>query len=212
MALSHKNSLVFVGGEFPVEAFDERSIFGGALDRGAQVKTGPVGQFSYASGTYQFEVTPPRIDLKHQGEGVIPSALVEAANTVAAVIEPARGFVHVSGFGINCDTVFDRKSIGTSGQDFCFHLINDRLTRLVDSASGEITARIRFEQDDVRYDVRIEPVENSDGENLFVAVNCHQSVQSGERLASKFEAARLQTFRDYVSGLHRRITDPARSA
>ena len=212
MALSHQNSLVFVGGEFPVEMFDERAVFNGDLDRGAQVRMGPMGQFSYSAGTYRFEIAPPRIDLKHQGAGIIPDVLVEAANTVATVIEPARRAVLVSGFGMNCDTVFDRESIGTNGREFCSRLIHEQFSNLVGTTSGEAMARIRFDEGGVRYEVRIEPHGNSRGENLFVAVNGHQMVSSDERLDSKFESDRLQAFRDYVLGLHQRITSIVRGA
>ena len=212
MTLAHQNSLVFVGGEFPVEMFDERAVFGGNLDRGAQVRMGPMGQFSYSAGTYRFEIAPPRIDLKHHGAEIIPDALVDAAAIVAAKIEPARGAVSVSGFGMNCDTVFDRESIGTSGLEFCSRLISERLPQLVGATSGEATTRIRFDERGVRYEVRIEPHANSRGENLLVAVNGHQTVRSEERLDSKFAPGLLQAFRVYIQGLHQRITDTARSA
>ena len=212
MTLAHQNSLVFVGGEFPVEMFDERALFGGNLDRGAQVRIGPMGQFSYSAGTYRFEIAPPRIDLKHFGAEIVPEALVEAAAIVATEIEPARGAVSVSGFGMNCDTVFDRESIGASGLVFCSRLIDERFTQLVDTASGGAMAGIRFDSGGVRYQIRMEPHANTAGESLFVAVNGHQVVGRGERLDSKFGPDRLQVFRGYVQELHQRITDMGRSA
>ena len=212
MTLAHQNSLVFVGGEFPVEMFDERALFGGNLDRGAQVRIGPMGQFSYSAGTYRFEIAPPRIDLKYFGVEIVPEVLVEAASIVAELIEPARGAISVSGFGMNCDTVFDRESIGTSGLEFCSQLISEWFTQLVGTTSGGPMAGVHFENGGVRYQVRMEPHANTTGESLFVAVNGHQVVGSGERLGSKFGPDRLQAFRGYVQELHQRITANSRSA
>ena len=157
MAISRMSSLVFVGGQFPVELFDERALFDGDLDQGVQIKVGPIGQFSYLSGTYRFEVTPPRIDLKHNGACIIPEALVNAATTVAEIIQPVRKAATVSGFGMNCDTIYDRATTGVSGVDFCSRLVSTRLAELAGEASSEATARVRFGNEEIQYDVRFEP-------------------------------------------------------
>lgn len=212
MAITRMSNLVFVGGAFPVELFDERTLFDGDLDQGGQVKIGPLGQFSYSSGIYRFEVTPPRIDLKHNGLCIVPDALIKAGSTVASIIEPTRGAIKVSGFGINCDTVFDRESIGTSGIEFCSRLINQRFTKLVGAVPVETMGRISFYDGAVRYQVQFVPDANSQGENLLMAVNGHQNVTNNERLDSILDLERIQVFRTYILGLHRRIIATARSA
>ena len=37
----------------------------------------------------------------------------------------------VSGFGMNCDTTYDLRTIGVSGIDFCSRLVSERLAELV---------------------------------------------------------------------------------
>lgn len=207
MAISRMSSLVFVGGQFPVELFDERALFDGDLDQGVQIKVGPIGQFSYLSGTYRFEVTPPRIDLKHNGACIIPEALVNAATTVAEIIQPVRKAATVSGFGMNCDTIYDRATTGVSGVDFCSRLVSTRLAELAGEASSEATARVRFGNEEIQYDVRFEPHAESGGENLLVAVNGHQAVSSGDDLDSKLRRDLVQKFREYIRALERRIGD-----
>lgn len=205
MAITRISSLVFVGGQFPLEMFEERDLFDGKLDRGGQVKIGPIGQFSYLSGTYRFEITPPRIDLKYNGDSVMPETLVNSARVIARIIQQARGAVLVSGFGMNCDTVFDRASTGVSGAEFCSRLVNRRLTELARGTSTESTVKVRFSNAAIRYEVRFEPQAESRGENLLVAVNGHQAVSSDEDLQHKLQLDRLQAFRDYVKALEQRI-------
>ncbi len=207
MAITRISSLVFVGGQFPVEMFDERALFDGNLDKGTQVRIGPIGQFSYSSGTYRFEITPPRIDLKYNGTCIIPDELINAVYTVAGMIQPARGAVVVSGIGMNCDTVFDRASMGVSGVEFCSRLVNERLVELAGETPREVMARIRFDDNEMQYEVRFEPQAESGGESLLVAVNGHQTVSNNEQLDSKLEPDRFQAFRQYIQALERRIVD-----
>ena len=207
MATSRMSSLVFVGGQFPVELFDERALFTGDLDQGGQVKVGPIGQFSYSSGTYRFEVTPPRIDLKYTGPCIIPDALVEAATAIADAIQPIRKAAAVSGFGMNCETIYDRATIGVSGVEFCSRLVSARLAELVGEASSEATARVRFFDEVIQYDVRFEPHAVSGGENLLVAVNGHQVVGNDEDLKSRLRRDLVEDFQEYIRELERRIVD-----
>ena len=207
MAITRISSLVFVGDQFTAEMFNERALFNGDLDRGGQVRLGPIGQFSYSSGSYRFEVTPPRIDLKYSGPSVLPEALVDAASIVAAMIQPARGAVTVTGFGMNCDTVFDRASTGVSGVEYCSRLVDPRLSDLSGVTSSEAATKVRFREGAIQFEVRFEPHAVSGGESLFVAVNGHQAVSSGEELNSKIEQGQVQAFREYVEALERRIAD-----
>ena len=204
MALKYTSTVVFVGDGFPITAFDERKLFGGDLDTD-QLRMGPVARYSYSSGTYQFEINRGRIDLKCTGSAIMPDEVVEAAETVASVIEPVRRVLRVSGFGMNCDTVLDRMPSGANGAIFCSQLFDPRVSDLVGASSFEAFGRFRFGYDTMRYDVRIEPHLDSEGEKLFVAVNGHQEVATTEGLRTKFEM--VHDFRQYVAALHQRISE-----
>lgn len=202
MISNHLNSLVFVGGEFATSMFDERLLFNGKLDAN-QFKAGVFGNFSYSSGACQFAVTPDRIDLRCSESAVMPETLVEAGQTIVGMFSQVDKLARVSGFGMNCDTVFDRDYIGVSGRDFCMALIDPSVKGLIDTAPTEAFERIRFANGGIRYDIRMEPHLESDGQHLFVGVNAHQKVESSEHLLSKLE--QIEGFRLYVGKLHGRI-------
>lgn len=204
IVLRHMSSMVFVGDEFAANMFDERDLFRGELDPEGQVKIGPIAQFSYSSRKYQFACTPVRIDLKGNSADVFPDDVVEAANTVAAALEKARRTVSVSGFGMNCDTVFDRRLLYADGKTFCLDLVNYKMSRyLFERSSFTAGEQFTFVADSVHFSVRIEPHWESNGERLFVAINGHQIVSKDDSLDSKI--TRVDVFREYVSSLHQRI-------
>lgn len=203
MTQSYASSLVFVG-TFPTGMFDERELFDGRLDSDQRMITGPVVHCSYASGKYQFLATPERIDLRSTNDPqIIPDALVDAARIVVAGIEDARRAVHVSGVGMNCDTVFDRHLIGGRGADYCLKLVDPAIMALLDAESADTLTRALFKKDALHYEVRFEPHFNSRGDSLFIAVNGHQNVEKAELLDSKIQ--QVDAFRKYVENLHQRI-------
>ena len=208
MALNYTSTAVFVGGEFPVTAFDERTLFSGALDPD-QLRVGPIARYSYSSGTYHFRIYPKRIDLKCTGPDIVPDEVVDAAETIANAIEPIRQVVRVSGFGMNCDAVLDQELSGLNGATFCSRLFDSRIHQLVGASSIEAFGRFRFRYDTMRYDVRIEPHLDSGGEKLSVAVNGHQEVATTEGLSKKLE--KVHDFRTYVAALHQRIVESNRN-
>lgn len=204
IVLRHISSMVFVGEEFAAKMFDERGLFGGELDSDGQVKIGPIAQFNYSAGKYQFACTPVRIDLKCNGPDILPNEVVDAADTIAAVLERGRRSVSVSGFGMNCDTIFDRRLIYKDGKSFCLKLVNHSMSEyLFDRSSFTAEEQYRFVADNVHFSVRIEPHWESDGEHLFVGMNGHQIVSQNDSLESKITIA--DAFRKYVSALHQRI-------
>ena len=208
MPLKYTSTVVFVGGEFPITVFDERTLFSGDLDPD-QLKMGRIARYSYSSGTYQFTIHPERIDLECTGPVIVPDEVVDAAGTIASTIEPVRQVVRVSGFGMNCDTVLDREPSGVNGTIFCSQLFDPRINQLVGASSIEAFSRFRFRHDTMRYDVRIEPHIDSRGEKLFVAVNGHQEIATTEELSTKLE--RVHDFRTYVAALHQRISESNRN-
>lgn len=208
MTQSYASSLVFVG-TFPTGMFDERELFDGRIDPGRRLDIGPVLQCSYASGKYQFLATPERVDLKANVPEIVPDALVGAARIIVAGIEGVRRAVQVSGFGMNCDTVFDRHSVGARGADYCSKLMDPKIATLVDAESLNALTKVQFEKGAFRYEVRLEPHFNSLGDGLFVAVNGHQDVDRTESLNDKIE--QTDVFRAYIENLHQRIENTERS-
>ena len=202
MALTHANSVVFVGGDFSPAMFDERALFGGRLGPD-QVRIGPIGQFRYADDTYRVEISPNRIDLAHKGAEIMPDELIAAARAVAAEIEPARRAVGVSGVGMNCDTVIDRRVVGARGVDFCSRLTQSGLSELVDSSEIAVSVQTRFPSGVLHYTVRIEPHGPSAGDDLFLAVNGHRDISMEDKIGEKLD--RAPAFRAYVSSLHERV-------
>lgn len=208
MAQSCISSLVFVGA-FPPGMFDEGELFGGELDSGQRLDIGLFFQCSYASGKYRFQTIPERIDLRAGDPEIVPGALVDAARTIVAKMKSAHRAVRVSGFGMNCDTVFDRQSIGVRGADYCSRLVDPKVTTLVNAQSLDSLTKVRFKKDTFRYEVRFEPHMDSLSDGLFVAVNGHQDVDKVELLDDKLQ--RVDAFRAYVGELHRRILNSERS-
>ena len=207
MGLTHLSSLVFVGGHFPVGMFDERSLFGGRLDADGQLKAGPIAQFVYSDGRFRFHIGPQRIDLISSGPDVMPQEVLDAASRIAGVMEPMRSAVPFTGFGMNCDTVFELQSEG--GVEFCRRLMHmEEISQLVGDVAPIALEQVRFERGSVRFTVRLEPHNDSAGRNLFVAVNGHQEV-TGEELPSLL--ARTTEFQNYICDLHGRIVEAAGS-
>lgn len=202
MISTRLNSLVFVGGEFAASMFDERLLFSGNLDPD-QFKAGGFGNFSYSSGTCQLAVTPNRVDLRCTDPAIMPETLVESGKIVVDMLMHVEKLAHVSGFGINCDTVFNRDSIGISGREFCMKLIDSSIENLIDVTPAEAFTRIRFTKNGIHYNMRIEPHTETDGQHLFVGINAHQPVESLERLILKLDE--IEGFRSYVGELHGRI-------
>ena len=199
----HTSTLVFVGGPFPLTMFDERALFSGQLDSD-QLKAGPVGRFSYSSGTYGFVVTPERIDLRCRGTEIVPDELVDAGKLIAADIQPARRVVSVSGIGMNCDTVFDHRDIGMTGIKFCNRFVHQpRVSKLIGTSQIATAERIVFNEGMMRYDIRLEPDPNSSGNNLLVAINGHQIVSRDDPMEGKL--GEVGAFRTYIESFHQRI-------
>ena len=199
------SSIVFLGDQFTTSMFDERTLFEGIgqIDND-QLKTGPIGQFSYQNGCYQLWITPPRIDVRYNGSVVLPDELTEAACRVADVLKPSIKAIPVRAIGINCDALFEPDMIGQTGEEFCGQLSADPLSRtLIQRESFSVTVQFSFEEQRIRYTIKIDPQRSTKGRNLIVAVNGHQEVVEQDDLDEKLNA--VQYVRDYVRDLHIRI-------
>ena len=206
MAQTYLSSLVFVGGQFSASMFDERALFDGNIDSD-QLKIGPMGQFSYSSGAAQFGIMPNRIDLTCHDASIMPNLLIDAGRTVIDKLQSMnqKNSVPGSGFGMNCDTTLDYQSCGISGSEFCRRLIDSSMENLIGLAPVEVLEHVRFTRNEIHYTVRMEPEDASNGRNLFLAINGHQPVRSPEELHTKID--KIEDFKTYVSGFHRRISD-----
>ena len=200
-------SLVFVGGEFSPSLINEHDFerYLGGLDAEGLLKVGPVGQYFYSSRKFQVSIAPDRIDLKGFNIDFLQEELISAAKAVIDVLTPVQSVVRVTGFGINCDTLFNQDEIGQTGANFCTdRLISPGSLSLV---GGEpytaTTARYYFLRPPIRFDVRFEPHFGSEGRQLIVAVNGHQEVSQNVPLLEVLDA--VPTVRAYVDGLHSRL-------
>lgn len=209
MAQTYLSSLVFVGGQFSASMFDEREVFDGNIDSD-QLKVGPMGQFSYSSGAAQFRIMPDRIDLTCHNDSIMPDFLIDAGRTVIDKLQSIiqKMSIPVSGFGMNCDIVLDRRSSGIDGSEFCRNLINPSIENLVGISPVEVLEHVHFTKNEIHYTVRMEPEYASNGRNLFLAINGHQPVTSPEELRTKID--KIEDFKAYVSGFHQRISDSTR--
>ena len=200
------SSFVFLGGQFAASMFNERDFergFGPLEEN--QIKAGPVGRFSYSRGKYDFWVAPDRIDLRCQDEAPLPETLINAAQSVAERLEPARPAISVSAIGINCDTVFQAQEIGQDGTSFCRSLTDTNPSRrLVELPSTTPIVVFAFPDGAVRYQVRLEPEpRQSQGQDLVVAINGHQDVTTSDPLGNKLHA--VEEVRNRVRELHGRL-------
>ena len=172
------SGVVFAGGPFPSAMFNERDFFGGMPDADAQVRVGPTALFRYDSGAYSFELVPDRIDLKAMGQVLFPEPLLETADTIAKQLESVGSAAPVSAVGFNCDAVLPRSTIGVNGKAFCAGLADEALQELADNPLAHTYARMGFESGSLTYEIRIEPYHQSQGEDLFAAVNATRRVAS----------------------------------
>ena len=200
-------SIVFVGGEFSPNLISEHDLEShlGDLDTEGLLKVGPIGQFSYSSRKFQVTVAPDRIDLKGFNVTFLQEELVSAAKAVIEVLSPVRNIIRVTGFGMNCDTLFDQSEVGQTGASFCTQrLISPESLSFVGGDPYMATiARYYFLRSPIRFDVRFEPYFSSEGRQLFVAVNGHQEVSQQVPLPNLLDA--IPIVREYVDGLHSRL-------
>ena len=203
-------SLVFVGEEFSVNLISENDLEShlGELDTEGLIKVGPVGQFFYSSHKFQLTVAPDRIDLKGFNVAFLQEELLSAARAIISVLNPVRNIVRVTGFGMNCDTLFQQNEVGQTGTSFCMERLisSDSLSFVGGEPYMATTARFCFLRPPIRFDVRFEPHLGSEGRQLVVAVNGHQEVSQQVPLLDLLDA--VPTVREYVDGLHNRIFTP----
>lgn len=199
------NSIVVVGDQFTPSLVDPTLVFGEKPAPGQSVLLGPIAQHSYGGGACRFEVAPNRLDVKMQSEEVMPARLVHAARFMAEALDAVRTAVTVTGMGMNCDGAFDRQEDDT-GLDLCRSLTNlDGLANLLGLSSTVVVPYLapKFMHEGVNFNIRIEPQVESEGRNVFVAVNGHREIAEAEAITPMIDHA--DVFKQYVENLHARL-------
>lgn len=199
------NSIVVVGDQFSPSLVNPELVFSEKPTVGQSVILGPIAQHSYGGGICRFEVAPNRLDVKMQSEEVMPSRLVDAARFMAEALDAVRSAVTVTAIGMNCDGAVDRQEDDT-GLDLCRSLTNmDGLGDLLGLGATVVVPHLapKFRYEDMNFNIRIEPEVETEGRNIFVAVNGHQEVVEAEPIAPKIGHADI--FRQYVEELHARL-------
>ncbi len=186
--------------------FNEKMLFDGEVDHQNILRIGPLWQTNYKGGRYTFSILPDRVDVKENAaQEILAPELMNSAETVSKMIEPFMQTGQVTGVGMNCDTVFGINLLGETGTSYCAKLAHSRFDVLIGekNSSGQRLVRARFSKGPVINDIRIEPLAQSVGRDLWVALNAHQNVTAGTLFGDVFSHA--EDVRRYVTGLHTRI-------
>ena len=197
------------------DMFDEQALCDdfGDLEKESQIKAGPIGQFRYSRGIYEFFVAPDRIDIRCRMDSLLPDTLIVGARKIATVLDPVKRAAAIAGVGINCDAVFRAQEIGrTNAAEWCQSLLDQPAAfgLLGHRFVPFLTCVFRLSSSPVQYSVRLEPDAQSSGADLSVAVNGHQNVEATRPLWESLDAA--QEVREQVVTLHERISRLAKGA
>lgn len=191
-----------IGDRFTHELFDTKRFFDASPDRGGSTVLGPVAEYTYRSGTCRFELNPARIILAVRDEEVVPQVLTKAGAYLGMILDEHRSVMPITALGFNCDTTLERQS----GVELSNRMLNmDLFEELSEAEQLSGRSIITFQRDDVQYFLRIEPDVNSQGRNLFVAVNAHQTLSPDVSLESALRP--LNKFAKYAKKLYARIDD-----
>ena len=194
------SSVVFVGGGFDRQLFDERELFPEPMGRD-YTALGPVGEYNYGpNNSYRFAVAPDKITLHHNSETILSDELIRAAGQVADALQSRNQGHGVTGLGFNFDTFYPQSESGLSGIEFCKSLCNgERIQQAIGSRFHDTQCRVVVLRDGVRYTLRLEPQTASNGANLYVGTNGHQDVGPGDQLAERL--AKSANAREYIGSV-----------
>ena len=201
--ISQSCNIVVIGDNFSPSMFDERELFGGALDQERTMVAGMAAQFTYRSGTCRFSVIPNRIDIKASETAVLSDDLLCNGRLVFQALEKYRGAVSISAYGINCDATVALD--GVTGASYCSRMVSKtRLnTMLLGHARSDVAHWLKgvFQLDGLAFSVRVEPHADTQGQNLFVAINGPQEAGRPGRSARRRLGAKYRSF-PFIRGGH----------
>ena len=174
-------------------------LFGGSVDPGRTV-VGPMANYTYDSGRCAFSLNPSRIDLGVRGPDIMPDELRNTAEGLVSELDAIRVAVTVTGLGLNCNVALPRQN----GTALSNQMANLELMKVVAGASTPQAMTVAtYERGALKYSLRIEPEAQSQGQNLFVAINGHQAVGPTDLVRPTLD--HFNAFREYVKELHARI-------
>ncbi len=190
------SSVVFVGGSFRRQLFDEHELFPERMAKD-YTAVGDFAIYAYGSNTYRFSVLNDRISLDHNADAVLSDELEAAAARVAAELEALSQGHGVTGLGFNFSAVLSQGIGGLSGTEFCKGMYDaDQVQQAIGSSFDETQCHVVVLRGAVQYTLRIEPHVSSGGANLFFSINGHQNVAPTDELSSKLSEA--ADARDYI--------------
>ena len=195
------NTVVVVGDRFDPAMFKAEDFFDGSVDAG-QMVVGPVARYSYHSNRCGFNSSPNRIDLTVRGDEIMPEELREAARALLEGLDSIRRAVTITGVGMNCDfSLPGQNGIALSNKMANLELIQ-AITRAPTPRATTVTT---YQRGELQYTLRIEPEPQSQGQNLFAAINGHQTIGQTDPLMPTLN--QYTAFREYVKKTQARINE-----
>ena len=203
--MTYVNTVVIVGDRFDPGMFQAEEFFGGEIDPGRFV-VGPIAQYSYDSAQQTFELKPNRIDLVDRSDKIMPQELQEEAEKLVAALKQIRAAVSITGAGFNCDAVISIPP-PASGTKIIHQLVKMNVVTQItgESTDHAVFANIQYMREQLMYSLRFEPDNQTQGQNLLIAINGHQTLEPNELFEQKL--SRYQQFRNHVREIHGRITE-----
>ncbi len=199
--MMYLNTVVVVGDRFDPAMFKAEDFFDGSVDA-RRMLVGPVARYSYHSDRCGFSLNPNRIDLTVREDEIMPEELREAARALLEGLDSIRRAVTITGIGLNCDFSLPRqKGIALSNK-----MTNLELIKAITGApTPRATTITNYQRGELQYNLRIEPEPQSQDQNLFAAINGHQTIGQADLLMPALN--QYTAFREYVKETHARIND-----
>ena len=183
--------------------FDERTIFGGVTIR-TRSAMGPIAEFVYADGKYEFLITMDRIVVGHIGDEILPDQLVEATSDVISTIERHMQTGIVTSVGFNMERVLKGDSEDHVGNALCSALVDvEAVSALVGVKHHQPLVRTVFSINQFSCDVRIEPHFATGGQGLFLTLNVSHDITQSEDLRN-ITLDPIPIIRSHMEGLLQR--------
>ena len=195
----HQNTVVIVGDKFDPGVFGDLNPFGIPPDPQNRVVMGPFAQITYGNGAYAFNVQPNRVSLHMNSSEIFPEPLLNAAVGVTQRIDALRPALVVVGLGLNCDAILP---VPGSGYEYCRRMVQQADPSPLGPDTRVASLVVQDLVEGVQYTRKFEPAAQTQGQDLFLAVNAHQDLSQ----QTVTEALRhVPKFREQVGMIHEAI-------